>query len=93
MTELSSSSDWSWLPIFYTPVGENMIGAVLWPNGADSPIGRQVEEFSLCISYLKYSGITEDRETFMGTNGLRSNFLARGTHVLQVRICIFMSGM
>ena len=45
------------------------------------------------VSYLRSSGVTEDEEIFMGTNGLRSNCLARGTHVLQVRRCIFMSGM
>ena len=48
MMELSSSSNCSWLLIFDALVGENMIGAVLWPNGAEAPIRRQVEEFSLC---------------------------------------------
>ena len=44
------------------------------------------------ISYLGYSGVTEDGETFMGMDGLRSSYLARGARVLEVRKCIFMSG-
>ena len=44
------------------------------------------------VSYVRYSGVTEDGETFMSVNGLRSSCLARGTRVLEVRKCIFMSG-
>ena len=49
--------------------------------------------FEESVSYLGYSGITEDGETFMSTNGLRSSCLSRGTHVLQARGHIFMSWM
>ena len=48
--------------------------------------------FEGSVSYLGCSGVTEDGETFMSTNGLRSSCLARGMHVLEVRKCIFMSG-
>ena len=48
MTELSSSVDCSWLSMFDTPVGMNMIGVVLLPNGVDFLIGRRVEDFSHC---------------------------------------------
>ena len=41
--------------------------------------------FEGIVSYLRHSGVTEDGEKFMGTNELWSNFLARDTHVLQVR--------
>ena len=44
------------------------------------------------VSYLGYSGVAEDGETFMSVNGLRSSFLARGMRVLEIRKCIFMSG-
>ena len=44
------------------------------------------------ISCLGYSGVTEDREIFMSMNGLQSSCLARGTRVLEVRKCLFMSG-
>ena len=45
------------------------------------------------VSCLGCSGVTEDGETFMGTNGLRSSCVARDTHVLQVRRCVFVSWM
>ena len=49
--------------------------------------------FEGSVSHLGCSGVTEDGGIFMTTNGLRSNCLERGTHVLQVRRHIFMSGM
>ena len=38
MTELLSSYDFSWLPMLDSPVGESMIGEVMWPNVAGVPI-------------------------------------------------------
>ena len=45
------------------------------------------------VSYLGCSGVTEDGEAFMSMNGLQISFLARVTHVFQVRGRIFMSWM
>ena len=65
------------------------------PQGAVSKIdihlthNRAEEDF---FSYLGCSGATEDGETFMSMNGLRSSCLARSTRVFEVRKCIFMSG-
>ena len=39
MIELTSSSDFSWLPKIDAPVVENMIGDALWPNGVDAESG------------------------------------------------------
>ena len=48
--------------------------------------------FEGSVSCLGDSGVMENVETFMSMNGLRSSCLARGTRVLEVRKCIFMSG-
>ena len=40
MTELSSSSDCSWLTMLETPISERIIGELLWPNRVDVPIWR-----------------------------------------------------
>ena len=46
MMESSSSSDCSWFPMFDAPVGDNVIGEVLWQNRVGVLIDRRVDEFS-----------------------------------------------
>ena len=41
MTELSSSSDFSLLPMIDDPVGERMIGELTWRNGTLKIAGEQ----------------------------------------------------
>ena len=56
MTEVSSSSDFSWLPMIDDPIGERMIGELTWRNGTLKIVDEQRNAVAVNIPVELFAG-------------------------------------